>query len=407
MTMGMDSKLALYGGKPVRKKPLPPMFPGAMMIGEQEKRAVLRILGSRSLFRYYGPKFQGAVNSFEEEYARYIGTKHAIGVSSGTGALYVAVAGAGIKPGDEVILPAYTWISSAVSVVAHGGVPVVAEVDRSLTMDPKSAESKITDKTRAIMPVHMRGVGSRMDKIMSIAKEHGLKVIEDCAQACGGSFHGKKLGSIGDVGIFSFQLNKIVTAGEGGAVVTNDEAIWQRCLMAQDCAAVVGVGRTKITEEPIIGLNFRMNEITGAIMREQLKKLDRILTMMRRNKRRVKDGIKDIEGIEFRELPDPEGDTGICIIFFLESDEKAAKFAEALNAENIGSSTLYRPNSPDGHIYLYWRSIVKKTGFNEKNCPKTLDLLGRAVHIDISPQLTKEDTDDIVEAVHKVADALL
>ncbi|MGQ9515416.1 MAG: DegT/DnrJ/EryC1/StrS family aminotransferase [Thermoproteota archaeon] len=403
----MSSKLALYGGKPVRKKPLPPMYPGAMMIGEQEKRAVLRVLESRSLFRYYGPRFLGAVNSFEEEYARYLGTKHAIGVSSGTGALYAAVAGAGIVPGDEVILPAYTWISSAVSIVAHGGIPVVAEVDRSLTMDPESVESKITEKTKALMPVHMRGVGSRMDRIVSLAKEHGLKVIEDCAQACGGSFHGKKLGSIGDVGTFSFQLNKIVTAGEGGAVVTNDDAIWQRCLMAQDCAAVVGLGRTEITEEPIIGLNFRMNEITGAIMREQLKKLDRILALMRRNKERVKNGIRDIEGIELRELPDPEGDTGICTIFFVESAEKAVKFSEALNAENISSFTLYRPNSPDGHIYLYWRSIVKKTGFNESTCPKTLQLLGRAVHIDISPQLTKEDTDDIVEAVHKVAKAVL
>ncbi|MBO3802864.1 MAG: DegT/DnrJ/EryC1/StrS family aminotransferase, partial [Candidatus Brockarchaeota archaeon] len=314
----MGSKLALHGGKPVRKKPLPPMYPGAMMIGEEEKRAVLRILGSKSLFRYYGPKFQGAVDAFEKEYAKYVGAKHAIGVSSGTGALYVAVAGAGIKPGDEVILPAYTWISSAVSVAAHGGVPVVADVDKSLTMDPKSVESKVTAKTKALMPVHMRGVGCRMDKIMSIAKEHGLKVIEDCAQACGGSFRGKKLGSIGDVGTFSFQLNKIVTAGEGGAVVTSDEAVWQRCLMAQDCAAVVGVGRARITEEPIIGLNFRMNEITGAIMREQLKKLDRILALMRRNKRRVKDGLKGVDGIEFRELPDPEGDTGICVVFFVE-----------------------------------------------------------------------------------------
>lgn len=292
----MSEKLAINGGKPVRKKRLPPMFPGAMMIGDQEKRAVLRILESRSLFRYYGPKFQGAVNAFEDEYAKYIGTKHAIGVSSGTGALYCAIAGVGVGPGDEVILPAYTWISSAVTVAARGGVPVVADVDGSLTLDPESVEAKVTERTKAVMPVHMRGVGGRMDEIMALARKRGIKVIEDCAQACGGSFRGRKLGSIGDVGTFSFQLNKIVTAGEGGAVVTSDNCIRQRCLMAQDCASVVGVGRGGITEEPIIGLNFRMNEITGAIMREQLKKVDRIVGMMRRNKDRIKRGIRDIEG---------------------------------------------------------------------------------------------------------------
>ena len=403
----MSDKLAINGGKPVRKKSLPPMFPGAMMIGEQEKRAALRILESKSLFRYYGPKFQGAVNAFEVEYAKYLVTKHAIGVSSGTGALYCAVAGVGIGPGDEVILPAYTWISSAVTVVAHGGVPVLADVDGSLTLDPRSVETKITSRTKAVMPVHMRGVGGRMDKIMALAKEHGLKVIEDCAQACGGSFGGKKLGAIGDVGTFSFQLNKIVTAGEGGAVVTSDDSIRQRCLMAQDCAAVIGIGRTGITVEPIIGLNFRMNEITGAIMREQSKKIDRIVGLMRRNKERIKRGIRDIEGIEFRELPDPEGDTGVCIIFFVKAPEKAVKFSEALGAENIDAFTIYQPNHPDGHVYIYWRSVTPRTGFNENTCPRTLDLLGRAVHIDVSPQLLKEDTDDIIEAVHKVARSVL
>jgi 8-amino-3,8-dideoxy-alpha-D-manno-octulosonate transaminase len=403
----MSDKLAKDGGHAVRRKPLPPMYPGAMMIGTQEKRAVLRVLESRSLFRYYGPKFKGTVNAFEGEYAKYIGTKYATGVSSGTGALYCAVAGVGIGPGDEVILPAYTWISSAVTVAAHGGIPVVADVDNSLTLDPNSVETKITERTKALMPVHMRGVGSRMDRLMALAKKHNLRVIEDCAQAIGGSFGGRKLGSMGDVGTFSFQLNKIVTAGEGGAVVTSDDAVKQRCLMAQDCAAVVGIGRMGITVEPIIGLNFRMNEITGAIMREQLRKLDHILGLMRKNKDRIKRGIKDIEGIEFRELPDPKGDTAVCVILFVENSEKAVRFSEALSAEGIDSFTPYRPNTPDGHIYLYWRSIAKKEGFDVNTCPRSLTLLGRAVHMDVSPQLTKEDTDDIIESVHKVAGTVL
>jgi dTDP-4-amino-4,6-dideoxygalactose transaminase len=186
--------------KPLRDKPLPPTFPGAMMIDEKEKRAVVDVLDSKALFRYYGP--EGSLNKtkrFEEDFAQYMGTDYALAVSSGTPALCIALTAAGIGPGDEVIVPGYTWIASALSVVASRAVPIIAEIDKSLNLDPKDFEAKITERTKAVMPVHMRGVSCRMDEIMDIAKNYGLKVIEDNAQSCGGEYKGKKLGSIGEI----------------------------------------------------------------------------------------------------------------------------------------------------------------------------------------------------------------
>jgi len=419
--------------KPVRDKPLPPTFPGAMMIGEEEKKAVLEVLDAKALFRYYGPK--GSLNKtkkFEGEFAKYMGTEYALAVSSGTPALCIALTAAGIGPGDEVIVPGYTWIASALSVVASRAVPVIAEVDKSLTLDPGDFEAKITERTKAVMPVHMRGIGCKMDEITKIAKRHGLIVIEDNAQSCGGGYKGRKLGSIGDVGMFSFQLNKIITAGEGGALITSNKELFERCITIHDVASSGQGPRVwwKFETEPIMGLNYRMNEISSAILIEQLKKLDRILNATRRNKRKIKKGISDLEGIEFREVPDPEGDTGICLMFFLPTADKAQKFAEALRAENVdgpgyGTHVAYIRGRSDWHVSAYWDPLLQKRTFtkegcpftcphykgkveySEDMCPKTLSLLSKAVHMDVSPLLTEDDIDSIIEGVHRVAKKIL
>ncbi|RLF14471.1 MAG: glutamine--scyllo-inositol aminotransferase, partial [Thermoprotei archaeon] len=278
-------KLALYGGKPVREKPLPPMYPGALFIDENEERAVIEVLRSKSLFRYYGPNLLRKAEEFEKRFAEYMGVKYALGVSSGTAALYTALKALGIREGDEVIVPAYGWISVPAMVAATGATPVIAGIDESLSLDPDDIERKITDRTKAILAVHMRGAPCDMDRIMDVAKEHDLMVIEDAAQSCGGEYKGKKLGSIGDIGIFSFQLNKIITAGEGGAVITNNEDFYRRALAVHDVAAYY---RAPDYVPPLIGFNFRMSEITAAILIEQLKKIDRIIERMRRNKEKIK-----------------------------------------------------------------------------------------------------------------------
>src|SRR3954470_7213659 len=217
------TRLAIEGGTPAVTSPLPRMYPGGMRIGREGEEAVLEVLRSKRLFRYYGPQSSRSwVTDLEDAFATVMGVQHAAAVSSGSAALMCALAGLGVGPGDEVIVPGYTWIASATAVIAMGAVPIIAEVDESLTLDPADVRRKITPATKAIIPVHMRGAPSQMDELMAIAREHNLGVMEDVAQADGGSYHGRRLGSIGDVGAFSLQFNKILTCGEGGVLVTDD-----------------------------------------------------------------------------------------------------------------------------------------------------------------------------------------
>lgn len=417
--------------KPIREKPLPLMYPGATAIDEDEKKAVMEVLNSMSLFRYYGPKFLNKTKTFEEEFAKFIGTEYALGLSSGTGSLITALVAADVGPGDEVLIPAYCWISDLTAVLSVRAVPVIVEIDKSLGIDPEDMESKITERTKAVDVVHMRGIQAKMDEVMKVAKAHGLTVIEDAAQSCGGSYKGKRLGSIGDIGCYSFQLNKIITAGEGGAIVTSNRELFERGIMFHDMVALIRADYWgKFKAKPIIGINFRMNEITAAILIEQLKKIDKLLSTMKRNKERVKKGASDIDGIEFREVPDPNGDTGISLMFFLPNAEKAKKFAEGLKSENInnegyGTFVVYEPERPDWHVYAHWTVLFNKNTFTKEGCPyicplykgkidyrrdmckRSLDLLSRTVHMDISPLLTDEDIEQIIEAFHKVAKEVL
>ncbi|MCS7060291.1 MAG: DegT/DnrJ/EryC1/StrS family aminotransferase [Anaerolineae bacterium] len=417
------SKLAIEGGTPAVRSPLPPMYPGGLRIGQEEEEAVLEVLRSKRLFRYYGPTpGPSKVAQLEKEFAACMGASYAVAVTSGSAALICALVGLGIGPGDEVIVPAYTWIASASAVVAVGGVPVIAECDESLTIDPADIERRITPRTKAIIPVHMRGAPCEMDAVMAVARKHGLKVLEDTAQADGASYHGKRLGSIGDAGAFSFQFNKIITCGEGGMVITNDREVWKRTVMYHD---VIGGARNGIPEEEILpGVNFRMTELQGAVMLAQLRKLDGLLADMRRNKAMLKATIEEVaarKGIVFRKEHDPAGDAAICLIFYLPDAARANMVAEALQAEGVGAWVLYDPEHSDYHIYRYWTPIMQQRTWHPKGgpwrwhesrvhyapdlCPRTLDLLGRAVHIDISPDLTNENIEEMAEGLNKVLSA--
>ena len=409
--MSKKKKLAIHGGSPVRRTPLPPMYPGATFIDEAEQNSVKKVLESKSLFRYYGPKFLNITGEFERALSSYLGTKYVLGVNSGTSALHCALTGVGVGAEDEVIIPAYAWVSCPCAVIAAKARPVLANIDKSLTLDPKEIENKVSERTKAVMAVHIRGVGCDMDPIMKIARKYELKVVEDVAQAAGGTYHGKKLGSIGDVGTFSFQLNKIISAGEGGAVATDDPVIYERAVMLHDAGAPY---RGQITSRDFIpGVNYRMNEVIAAIMIEQLKKIDKIILAMKKNKKKIKEEISDIEGIEFRHLPDPEGDTSVCLVFYLPTAEKAREFQRALHAENIYVSSggyppvIYDPEVFDGHVFVHWKHIFKNLDKIMSKYSQTLDILGRAVHLDISPLFTESDIESIIEGIHKVADALL
>lgn len=418
----MSTQLAINGGSPAKQQPDPPMYPGGMQIDHEEEAAVLEVLRSKRLFRYHGPHTfpsESKVAELEVAFAAHKGTKYAQAVNSGTSALICGLAGLGVGPGDEVIVPAYTWIASAAAVLAVGAVPVVAEVDESLLMDPKDAEAKITPYTKAIMPVHMRGAPCRMDELMAVARKHNLMVIEDTAQANGASYKGKYCGTIGDVGCYSLQFNKIITSGEGGMVVTDNEEIFKRVCMYQD---PIGAQQRGIPAEELrYGINFRLAELLGAVALVQLKRLPSLLADMRARKNMLKAGMAEIaarKGITFREEVDAEGDAAICTVFFAESPQSAQKIAKALNAENIGASTLYQRDHIDYHVYAHWVPIMaqrawgmggdpwkwanRKIEYDHDMCPRSLDLLGRAVHLDCSPLLTNEDVEETIEGLNKV-----
>jgi dTDP-4-amino-4,6-dideoxygalactose transaminase len=424
MTSPTPRTLAIHGGAPARQRGFPPMYPGGMAIGQEEEDLVLQVLRSKRLFRYYGPEpGPSLVDQLEREFAIHHGSRHSLAVTSGTAALICGLQGIGIGPGDEVIVPAYTWIASASAVLAAGGIPVLAEVDASLTLDPADVEAKITPYTRAIMAVHMRGAACRMDELLAIAKRHHLRVIEDAAQANGASYHGRRLGALGDVGCFSLQFNKIITSGEGGMVMTDSDEVWKRAVMWHD---VIGGLRNNFPAEEILwGANYRMPELLAAVMLAQLHRLDGLLDAMRARKRMLKAGMEGIaaqRGVTFRDLPDPDGDAAIALVFFLPDAAKAERVAAALRAENIGAGTMYHPDRSDYHVYSHWTPIIeqrtwtpqggpwrwahREIKYTREMCPTTLDLLGRAVHLDVSPLLTNEDVEETLEGVNSVLEQL-
>ena len=412
-------RLAIEGGPPARRRPDPPMYPGGNAIGVEEEQAVLEVLRSKRLFRYYGPQpGPSKVAQLEEAFAAHMGVTKAIAVTSGTAALMCGLAGVGIGPGDEVIVPAYTWIASASAVGMMGAIPVLAEVDDTLTLDPTDVARKITPRTKAIMPVHMRGAPSRMDELVALAHQRGLRVVEDVAQADGGSYHGKWLGSLGDAGCFSLQFNKIITCGEGGMVITSDDEVYKRAVMFHD--TIGGLRNNVPDEEIMLGMNFRMPELTGAVALVQLSRLDSLIEAMLTRKHAIKAGMDDAlarAGGHFRTITDVEGDTGIALIFFMPSAELAERTIRALRAEQIGAGAMYRPDSVDYHVYPHWGPIMAQRTWSAEGgpwrwgtpveyrpnmCPQTLDLLRRAVHLDVNPLLTEEDIGETIVGLNKV-----
>jgi 8-amino-3,8-dideoxy-alpha-D-manno-octulosonate transaminase len=415
--MVSKESLALYGGKPIRTEPLPVMHPGATAFDQAEVDAVMEVLKAQSPYRFYGPNFLNITGKFEQEFRAYIGSKYALAVTSGTAALHTTLIGLGVKEGDEVILPGYAWVSCPSAIVAARGTPVLANVDKSLTINPADVEKKITKKTKVIMAVHIRGVPSDLDPLKKIAKDHGVYLLEDVAQCGGGSYHGKKLGSIGDVGSFSFQLNKMISAGEGGATVTDDRLTYERMLMFHDVGTPFRAGEPdepKLEIKPFPGVNYRLNEISSAVLRAQLKKEDAIIAKVRSNKAKIKKGISDISGIEFRHLPDPQGEIGVALVFFVATPEKARTFRDAILAEGIKRisgmypGVMYDPKRFDGHVFTAWGHLVPGVEQSAKSdLAPTLDLLGRAVHVDVSPMDTDEGIQDIIEAINKIAAVVL
>jgi len=428
-TSGADARLAIDGGPKAVTEEIPYVGHGLSEIGEAEKQNVLDVLERKALFRWSDAQ-NSYVMRFEREFARKVGTKHALAVCSGTSSLVTGLTALGVGPGDEVIVPGYTFIASASAVLLCGAVPVIAEVDDTLTIDPADVERKITPQTKAIMPVHMRGIPSQMDEIMQLAKRHNLLVIEDAAQADGGSYKGRRLGSIGHVGCFSMQVSKTITTGEGGIVVTNDDAVYARAALYHDSASVFW---RKLSEDfsdsigdvqPFPGNGFRMSELAGAVGCAQLEKLDGMIDTMRERKREILAEIKNAPGLRPMRVPDPDGDCALSLNFLFDDAEESRRFAKALAAEGVRVGTIHNEGFPDRHIYRYWDYVLNKLPVTPANdpwrhpayigkveyspymCPNTMSVLTRTVSVALNQRMTAAHGKMIAGAILKVAKAL-
>src|SRR5256714_1200350 len=402
------ARLARDGGQPARTRPKHPMFPGGMEVGDEELEALERVVRSRNLFRYYGVgDGPDEVAAFEREFAEQLGSRHALCVNAGSSALICALVGAGVGPGDEVIVPAYTWNATPNAVLATGAVPVLAEIDDSLTLDPADVEARIGPRTRAILPVHMRGAPADMRALVKLAREHGLVLVEDVCQAAGASFDGRRLGTFGDAGAFSLQFNKIITTGEGGVLITDRDDLLDLALDVHDCANSVrrGVGLPKYP-----GFNFRASELMGAVARVQLERLDGLLSRMRANHSRLRAQIAGLPGLTLRRANDDDGDAGIALVAYATDAARACDAVDALKAEGVLAMRIYDPDTPDLHVYPYWAPVleaIERAGRPAPDCPRTLELLERSIHVDVSPLCDEQDLEEIAFAFEKVAKQVL
>ena len=383
---------------------------GAELIGKEEREVVSEVIDRGVLFRYgFNEKRKNIfrVLEFEGEFRKYMGCSHALGVASGSAALRVALAALGMKRGDEIVTQSFTFVATVEAILEAGGVPIIAEVDRSLNLDPKDLEAKISDKTRAIIPVHMLGVPARMDEIMAVARKKNIPVLEDSCQACGSGYRGKKTGTMGALGTYSFDYVKTLTTGEGGMVVTDDKRLYDLANYYHDH------GHEHNPELPrgedshsITGFNYRMNEIQGAMGKVQLDRLDFVLAEQRRHKAEIKKAIGEIRGIEFRELPDPAGDGGDTLAFFLPDAQKARAFNESLAKRKIDTKIL--PSAMNWHFVGNWNHIIQFCPPHRTDAwPRSEALLKRAIALPISVRMSDEQIRRIIDGVRQAAKEVL
>lgn len=364
--------------------------PGSYVFGEEEKKELMDVIENASLFRYGTPGvdgFQGKVAAFEQEMAQLLGHPYVFATSSGTGSLMCCLAALGIGMGDEVIVPGYTFIASISTIVMMNAIPVLAEIDESLTMDSTKLDALITPRTKAIMPVHMLGNPCNMDAIMEIARKHNLYVIEDCCQAVGASYGGKRVGTIGDMGAYSLNVFKTITTGDGGFVGCKDETLYERGFGFHDqghkpCRMGVEVGNRSI-----VGMNMRMNELSGAVALAQTRKLDQILNTLREKKAFLKSLLQDLPGVGFRKVNDP-GECATLLTLLFDTSERAAQFCE-----KAGTSVIARSG---WHVYNNMEQILSKKiwtdnhpfcqserTYHKNMLPATDDILERAVNLSV------------------------
>lgn len=378
-------------------------YPGASMIDAEEAEAVAEVMRSRNLFRYYGFSEPQEVEEYEREWAERIGVRYALAVNSGTSALFCALVAAGVKPGDEVIVPAFGWISLPNAVLQAGGIPVVVDVDDTLTIDVEAVERNLTEQTAAVVPVHMRGSASALDELTALADRAGIRLIEDACQAAGVTYKHRSVGSFGIASGFSTQFAKLVCTGEGGVVATDDSMVYEAALDVHDPAGALRRG-ADVSSYP--GHNFRMTELSAAVGRVQLRRLPEVVEQNRVHAGRISSCIDSLPGLTGRRHHDGAVDNGAAVIFFAPSAGRARAIRDHLRKADIAATLLSEPGIPDLHVCDCWRPVdvaLERMGRHAPDVSRSLGLLGRAVQIDMHPLLGQDRVDQICTAVEQAA----
>jgi dTDP-4-amino-4,6-dideoxygalactose transaminase len=384
--------------------------------GEEEIEAIARVIRSGGLFRY---RDGSECDRFEARYADHLGVKHVAMSGSGTLALSAGLIGRGIGPGDEVLVPAHTYMASATAVLSVGAIPVLVEIDESLTMDVADMEERIGPATRAVIPVHMWGAACAMDAVMEVARRHGLKVLEDACQGTGGGYEGRKLGSIGDAGAFSFNFFKNMTCGEGGAVVTHDAGLDERARCAIDPCHFYWQGRADGLR-PFAGAGARASELMGAMLNVQLDRIDGFVSAMRDNRRKLLDATGHLgnHGPVPSPMHSPDHDCGAHMMYLLPEAGAAAAFARATGGIVAGRTGR--------HTFTNWDQVLQREGahhpaLNPYQMPqnagcrreipegfgaRSLDILARTVMLPMTPFHTEDDLESLAHNIRIAARAV-
>ena len=350
-------KLALLGGESVKKTP----FPAWPQYDERERQALMEVLESCVWWRTPGTR----TLQFEREFAAYHGAKHGIAVTNGTAALEVALAALGIGPGYEVIIPDFTFVATASAVIFAGALPVPVDVTAdTYCIAPDLVEAAITERTKAIIAVHLGGHPADLDRLLEIAHQHNLYLIEDSAHAHGSEWKGRKVGAIGDIGTFSFQQSKLMTAGEGGIIITNDDELERRARSIHDCGRMPGEW---FYAHFIYGSNYRLSEWQGAVLNQQLARLDEMAAIRTRNAAYLDHAMKEIEGIT-PQAPDPHCTRNGHYAYIFHYDKTAfagvptGRFIRALNAEGIPTQDSYPP--------IHEMALFQSGEYRKRLCPQ-------------------------------------
>jgi dTDP-4-amino-4,6-dideoxygalactose transaminase len=383
------------------------------LIGQEEIDALARVIRSKALFRYgIGQECE----RFETRYAAWLGAKHFSLAASGSYALTAAMIGLGIGPGDEVLVPAHTYMASATSVLAAGAIPVIVDVNESITIDPAAIEDAIGARTRAIIAVHMWGTTCDMDAITAIARRRKLLVIEDACQGVGGGYKGRKLGTIGDIGAFSFNYYKNMTAGEGGGVVTNDDAVATRVNCAIDPCHAFWTGRHD-DDKPFAGNGARASELMGAVLNVQLDRIDGIISAMRRERDTILEGVKRAGNLGLKPAPlnSPESDCATHVFLTMPSSDAAQSFVKVF--PNVIAGKTGR------HTYTEWDQVLMGVGaahplmnpynmpankecrrtYSRDMCGRSLEILNRTILVPMHPEHSDQEIDNILHNIKAAA----